>query len=87
MGASRGTILSLLLREGLLYAGLGLAAGAGLALGLTRLMGSLLYGVQATDIVTFAVVIGVVGMVAAAASVLPGYRATRLDPIVALRNE
>ena len=87
LGASRRTILSLTLREGLLYAGLGLAAGAGLALGLTRLMGSLLYGVQATDAVTFAGVMGVVGVVAAAASLLPGYRATRLDPMVALRNE
>ncbi|MGH8637068.1 MAG: FtsX-like permease family protein [Burkholderiales bacterium] len=87
LGASRGTILSLMLREGLLYAGLGVAAGAGLALALTRLMGSLLYGVQATDTATFGGVMGVVGMVAAAASLLPAYRATRVDPMVALRNE
>lgn len=87
LGASRGTILSLMLREGLLYAGLGVAAGVSLALGLTRLMGSLLYGVQATDTVTFGLVMGVVGVVAAAASLLPAYRATRVDPMVALRNE
>lgn len=87
LGASRGSILLLVLREGLLYAGLGVAAGVGLALGLTRLMGSMLYGVQATDTVTFGGVIGVVGMVAAVASLLPAYRATRVDPMVALRNE
>jgi putative ABC transport system permease protein len=87
LGAPRGTILLLMLREGLLYAGIGIAAGAGVALGLTRLMGSLLYGVQATDTVTFGGVMGVVAIVAAAASLLPAYRATRVDPMVALRNE
>jgi putative ABC transport system permease protein len=87
LGAPRGTILVLMLREGLLYAGIGVAAGVGLALGLTRLMGSLLYGVQATDTVTFGGVMGVVAMVAAAASLLPAYRATRVDPMVALRND
>jgi putative ABC transport system permease protein len=87
LGAPRGTILSLMLREGLLYTGLGVAAGVGLALGLTRLMGSLLYGVQATDTATFGGVMGTVGMIAAAASLLPAYRATRVDPSVALRNE
>jgi ABC-type antimicrobial peptide transport system permease subunit len=87
LGASRGAILFLMLREGLLYAGLGVAAGAGMAFGLTRMMGSLLYGVQATDTVTFGGVMGVVGMVAAAASLLPAYRATHVDPMVALRND
>jgi ABC-type antimicrobial peptide transport system permease subunit len=76
-----------MLREALLYAGLGVVAGAALALGLTRLMGSLLYGVRANDLVTFAGVMGVVGMIAAAASLAPAYRATRVDPMVALRNE
>jgi len=87
LGASRGTILLLMLREGLMYAGLGVMAGVGMALGLTRMMGSLLYGVQVTDTVTFGAVMGIVGMVAAAASFLPAYRATRVDPMVALRNE
>jgi len=87
LGAPRGSILSLMLREGLLYAGLGVAAGIGLALTLTRLMSSLLYGVQPTDTVTFGGVIGFVAMVAAAASLLPAYRATRVDPMVALRHE
>ncbi len=87
LGASRGNILLLMLREGPVYAGIGVAAGVGMALGLTRLMGSLLYGVQATDTVTFGAVIGIVGMVAAAASLLPAYRATRVDPMVTLRND
>jgi predicted permease len=51
LGATRRTILSLVLREGLTYAGFGIAAGIGLALGLTRLMSSLLFGVQATGTV------------------------------------
>jgi predicted permease len=87
LGATRGTILSLVLREGLTYAGLGVAAGVGLAMGLTRLMSSLLFGVQATDTVTFAGVTGLVALVSAAASLLPALRATRVDPMVALRNE
>ena len=87
LGATPGTILSLVLRDGLTYAGLGVAAGVGLALGLTRLMSSLLFGVQATDTITFASVTGVVALVSAAASLLPALRATRVDPMVALRNE
>jgi predicted permease len=71
LGATPGTILSLVLRDGLTYAGLGVAAGVCLALGLTRLMSSLLFGVQATDTITFASVTGVVALV----------------PMVALRNE
>jgi putative ABC transport system permease protein len=87
LGATRGTILSLVLREGLTYAGLGVATGVGLALGLTRLMRSLLFGVQATDAITFASVTGVVALIAVAASLLPALRATRVDPTIALRNE
>lgn len=87
LGATRKTILSLVLREGLTYAGLGVTAGVGLALGLTRLMASLLFGVQATDPVTFVGVTGVVALVSAAANLLPALRAMRVDPMVALKNE
>jgi ABC-type antimicrobial peptide transport system permease subunit len=87
LGATPRTVLSLVLREGLTYAGLGVVVGIGLALGLTRLMSSLLYGVQATDIVTFAVVTGIVALVSVAASLAPALRAMRVDPIIALKNE
>ena len=87
LGATPRTILSLVLRDGLTYAGLGLAAGVGLALGLTRLMSSLLFGVRATDTITFASVTAVVALVSAVASLLPALRAVRVDPMVALRNE
>jgi putative ABC transport system permease protein len=50
-------------------------------------MSSLLFGVQATDTLTFASVTGVVALVSAAASLLPALRAMRVDPMVALRNE
>jgi ABC-type antimicrobial peptide transport system permease subunit len=63
----------------------GLALGAGLALGLTRLMSTLLYGVSPTDPMTFAFVILGLGGVALLASYLPARTAARLDPVVALR--
>jgi putative ABC transport system permease protein len=87
LGATPTTVLSLVLREGLTYAGLGVVVGIGLALGLTRLMSSLLYGVQATDAVTFAVVTGIVALVSVVASLAPALRAMRVDPIIALKNE
>lgn len=87
LGATRTTILSLVLREGLTYAGLGVVAGVGLALALTRLIRSLLFGVQPTDAVTFVGVTGVVALVSTAASLLPAFRATRVDPMVTLRAE
>ena len=87
LDASRGTIFSLVLREGLTHAGLGAAAGVVLALELTRLMSSLLYGVQATDTVTFASVTDIVALVFATASLLRAFRAARVVPKVALRNE
>jgi ABC-type antimicrobial peptide transport system permease subunit len=87
LGATRVTILRLALREGLLYSALGLLAGVGAALGLTRLMGSLLYGVPANDPMTFAGVITLIALVAALASLLPAYRATRVNPVQALRQE
>jgi putative ABC transport system permease protein len=87
LGASPQAVRLLMLREGLLYALIGIAVGASLALGLTRLMGALLFSVQATDPVTFGSVIGVVAIAAAAAGWLPAYRATRVDPMSVLRNE
>lgn len=87
MGADRRQVLGLVLGHGLMLAGLGVAAGVVAAFGVTRLMQSLLYQVQAVDPVTFALVpLGLVG-VALVASALPAFRATRVSPLVALRSE
>jgi predicted permease len=87
LGAQRGDVLGLVLGEGVKMAALGVAVGLAAALGLTRLMASLLYGVSATDPPTFAGVAIAVMMVALAASYIPARRATRVDPMVALRCE
>jgi ABC-type antimicrobial peptide transport system permease subunit len=57
------------------------------AFGITRIIGGLLYNVTPTDPISFALVIGVLGFVGLLASYLPARRATRIDPVVALRSE
>ncbi len=87
LGASSGGVQSLVLSRGLALVGAGLAAGLVGALVLTRFMQSLLYGVTPTDPVTFAGVSALLMLTATAASVIPARRATRIDPIIALRAE
>jgi putative ABC transport system permease protein len=87
LGAERGAVLGQVLKQGLVLAGLGVAAGLAGALGLTRLVSSLLFGVRPTDPVTIGAVVGTIALVAAAASLLPAWRASRVDPIVVLRDE
>ena len=87
LGASTGQLLRLVIGHGLLLAGIGVAIGLASAFGLTRLMASLLYGVKATDAVTFVAVAAVLSAVAALACYIPARRATRVDPITALRWE
>ena len=87
IGASRHDVVSLVLRKGLLLTGAGLASGLVLAFGATRLMRALLYGVASVDAVTFIAVPVVLLLVAVGASYIPAVRATRIDPLLALRSE
>lgn len=87
LGAERGKVFRMVLGQGARLAGLGVAIGLVVALGVTRLMSSFLYGVQSTDPFTFAAVSLLLLVTALLASYLPARRATRVDPIVALRYE
>ena len=87
LGADRRNVRRMVLRQGVILAGIGVVIGLVAAVGLTRFMSSLLYGVEATDPVTFAAVAALLTAVALVASYLPAVRASRTDPLVALRCE
>jgi len=87
LGASQTQIVWDVLGFGMRLAGIGLAIGLAAALAGTRLLSSLLYGVRPTDAVTFTAVSFILLVVAVIASYLPAHRATRVDPVVALRYE
>ena len=87
LGARGGDVLRMVIRHGAALAGIGLAVGLGGALLLSRLLSSLLFQVSPTDPPTFAVGLVVLTLVAVFAAALPALRASRTDPIVALRGE
>jgi len=87
LGARPRDVLSLVVRQGMTLAVLGIALGVAGALGATRLLASMLYGVTPTDPVTFASVAALLAAVALLACWLPARRAARVDPTVALRAE
>ena len=87
LGASPYSVLSLALREGMGPVAVGTVVGLTAALALTRLMNSLLYGVTATDPVTFLLVLAILMITAALAVLIPAGTAARMDPMLALRNE
>jgi hypothetical protein len=87
LGATRRDVSRMVLRRGVILAGAGVIVGLVAAVGLTRLMSSLLYGVQPTDPITFAAVATLLLAVAFVASYLPASQASRTDPLVALRFE
>ena len=87
LGARRGDILKLVLRQGLSLTLSGIALGLLASFALTRVLASFLYGVSVLDLLTFAVVSLLLAAVALAASWIPARRATKVDPLVALRCE
>jgi putative ABC transport system permease protein len=87
LGATPGTVLALVMREGAALVAAGALAGVAGALVLTRYLATLLYGVTASDPVTYAAVVMGLALAASAAIFLPARRAAALDPVVALRHE
>jgi predicted permease len=87
LGASAGSIVGQVLRQGSILCGIGIAAGFGIALLLTRSMSSLLYGVSPVDALSFGGALFIVGVVALLSSYLPARRASRVAPATAIRSE
>jgi len=87
LGARRSNVFALVLKEGALLGALGVVIGLAVAAGVTRVMSSLLFGVEATDPAIFGSVAVIFLLVTLLASYLPARRATRVDPLVALRDE
>jgi len=87
LGAQVGDVLKMILGQGMAVIGVGLAAGLAAAFGLMRLLRSLLFGVGENDPLTFAAITGVLVLVALIACYIPARRATKVDPLVALRSE
>jgi putative ABC transport system permease protein len=86
LGAESGSILNLVVRQGLMIVGIGLAAGILGSMILTHLIQSLLYGVSGTDPIALLTAVGVLGLAAFLACVVPAWRAIRIDPMIALRE-
>jgi putative ABC transport system permease protein len=87
LGARTGNVLSLIMRNGLTLVLTGIVIGVGSALMLTRFLATLLFGVEPTDGVTFVVVSAMFFVIAIVAALIPALRATRVDPLIALRYE
>ncbi len=87
LGAQRANIIGMVLRQGFKLAAIGIGAGLIGAAALTRAMAGLLFGISATDAVTFGLVVLILAMVAVFATYIPARRATKVDPMLALREE
>jgi putative ABC transport system permease protein len=86
LGAQRGHVLRLVVGEGMIVASAGIGAGLLGALAASRVMTSILFGIEARDAATFATITGALVIIAAAACFIPALRATRVDPVIALRD-
>jgi putative ABC transport system permease protein len=87
LGATWKSVIAMVMSRGMALTGIGLAAGAAIAWTVTRAMSALLYGVHASDPLTFATVAGLLGAVSVAACAIPAIRASRLDPMLVLRDQ
>jgi len=90
LGASRGSVIGMVLRSGLRLAAIGVALGVALALLAARFatsFSSLLFGIKPTDAGTLAAVVGIVALISLLACYIPAYRASKVDPMIALRYE
>jgi putative ABC transport system permease protein len=87
LGASRGDMLKLVVRQGMLLAGIGVVIGLAASFGLNRLLANLLFGVKTTDPITYGSVAIILISVALLATYIPARRATKIDPLIALRYE
>ena len=87
LGARAANVLSLIMKNGLTLVLAGIVIGVGSAVGLTRFLSTLLFGIQPTDSATFLVVSALFFVIAMIAAFIPAMRATRVDPLVALRDE
>ena len=87
LGANRRDVLGLVLRMGLRLIGFGLVAGLLASLGVTRVLASQLFGISPRDPATLGAVVAVVTLAGLAACCFPAQRATKVDPVVALRHQ
>jgi ABC-type antimicrobial peptide transport system permease subunit len=87
LGASRSDVLRLVIFQGLRLTAAGLILGLAFSVALTRFMRNLLYGVSTNDPLTVFSVIGILGVVAVLACYIPAYRATRVNPVSAMRTQ
>lgn len=87
LGATQRNVLSLVVRQGMALALSGVMIGLAAAFLLTRLIRSLLFGVDATDPITFAAIPLLLLLITLLATYIPAQRATRIDPMVSLRSE